>query len=408
MEECDMWEDDTRTIPLKKYEEAQDRFFSYFASTPGVVRYGTFGSIGAPGLSDLDLVVVVEDECLAKKKFSLPKLQEDEKYIFTHSPLVIPASMLNLLPYYHLIDIKWADGLPDSDQIDLKNLPLVSSLHVLNKTLYLQAFLWGMLMLFNAKRPCKRSILALTSVARSVQWLQNYSIPVKESENNFVNSILSFRTSWINSENRDEHIRKLDHLLFSALKIAIELPETLSLNLLGAEVGRSFTETMFRGLQSSPMNFILETPVHSAELVIRSVQEKHSLVRLAQCCGKFRPFIMGNFAFSGPITFAIRDLDFCLSKDYYNSIGGYRWGGAVDQDLSKAVEQMFAEPLQRKFTANFKFAKAMKDAGLRDSNFGSVWMAQDFRGELGRFLAQTTGRLRIIRRLQSGQSRGNK
>lgn len=395
-----MWLDDTRSIPLEKYKEATKRFFNYFSLMPGVVRYGTFGSVGAPGLSDLDLIVVVEDQCLMRKEFFIPELLGDENYIFTHSPLVIPLSLMNLLPYYHLIDITWADDLPDLDHSDIQNLSVIGSLHVLAKTFYLQSFLWGLL--FKVNRPCKRSILALTSVARSVQWLQRLSIPVKKSDLLYVESILSLRSDWCRfPENREIQIHKLDTLLARALEIAIELPESLALHILGIQKDSIDYGVNKRGLQRTPMNFLLEAPVHNTVDIIKNVQNQKLFFKLGYSLWKFRPYIVGSFAFSGPLAFSIQNLDFVISKDYRDSIGAGRWGAPVDYDLYRLTESVLSETLQKRFSANLKFARAMNEAGLYNCNFGSVWLPHGFGGFFLRFLARTMGRLRILRGVHS-------
>lgn len=254
-----MWQDDTIPISLKKYNDAQERFFNYFSSVSGVVCYGTFGSVNAPGLSDLDLVVVVEDECLSRKEFSIPKFQGDENYIFTHAPLVVPVSLLHFLPYYHLINITWANNSPNLVQNDVEDLLTIGVLHVLSKTLYLQSFLWGILSKVN--RSCKRSILALTSVAISVQFLQHFSIPVKESENTFVESILSLRADWLSSpENRKNQMIALNHLLLDALKLTLVLPERLAAYLFGFDEGSlPLMKTKERGLHLCPHEFYIRS-----------------------------------------------------------------------------------------------------------------------------------------------------
>lgn len=395
-----MWQDDTRAVPLATYEAAKDRWLSYFSTSPGVIRYGTFGSIGAPGLSDLDLVVIVKDESLIKKEFLIPAFLGEENYIFTHAPLIVPASLVNLLPYYHLIDVNWTDDVLGLTPNEGNNQKIINSLHVLSKTFYLQAFLWGLLL--KKKRPCRRSILALTSVARSVQWLQRLSIPVNESYKVYTESILLLRKDWSEfPKSRDDHISMLDKLLLDALKITIELPEALASYLLGVEECDFYIGDGQRGLHNNPMNFILEVNVHNADEIISKYQNERFLLRLTDFFGKFSKYMIGSFAFSGPTAFSILDLEFNLSKNYRDSFGGYKWGVPVNDDLYTKAELTLTEELNKMFSANMKFAEAMKESGLCDSNFGNVVLLQGFKGLIFQVLARTMGQLGFVRRINS-------
>lgn len=399
-----MWKDDTKSVSLEKYRNAQNRFYECFSSTPGVINYGTFGSIKAPGLSDLDLVVVVEDECLARKEFSVPELQGDEKYIFTHSPLIIPASLLDNLHYYHLIDINWANGSNSFSQVENIKLSQIGMLHVLFKTLYLQSFLWNLLLKTN--RPCRRSIIALTSVARSIQLLTQYSIPVKKQLIDYTESIINLRNEWISyPNNREYQFKILDRLLPEALAITIELPESLSAYLLEVREWMPSTGPGKRGIHNAPLKFIFDINEMSVANIISAVRNEHLFFDLINFFGKFKPFIVGNFAFAGPSAFSILDLDFSLSEDYRTSIGGYRWGDPISHVLYKEAKRRFSDALLNMFNVNYKFAKALDKAGLADANFGNVWMSTNFKGQIIQRLAWTMGKVRVLRHVQTTATR---
>lgn len=392
-----MWQDDTKSIPLNSYLEAQDRFFNYFSTIPEVVGYGSFGSVKAPGLSDLDLVVVVEDDFLCSRKFFIPELEGDEKYIFTHAPLVVPISLLQILPYYHLINIEWAKT-PDSITHEVDVLSTVGALHVLSKTLYLQSFLWRLI--FNQNRPCRRSILAMTSVARSVQWLELFSLPVEDSSTEFVESILSLRTNWCSSpENRDVQIKALEQLLYDALKITLYLPEIIATSLLEFPGKNVQSTSKQRGMQYAPMNFILEHSIKNSDNMISNVLNKKSIFKSTQFLRKYQPFVVGNFSFSGPVAYSIFDLEYSIAERYRQSIGCCRWGGEVDTSLREITKEKLSDVLQKKYSANMEFAKSMNDSRLYKCNFGNVWMQPGFRGAVFRSLAKTMGRIRLVSRL---------
>lgn len=153
------------------------------------------------------------------------------------------------------------------------------------------------------------------------------------------------------------------------------------------------------------MNFILEAHIRNPGNTIASIQHEAPLFTLWQRLGKFQTFIVGNFAFAEPLTFAIMDFELTLFKDYRASIGAYRWGEAIIPDLRKIIDNKLSDVLRKKFSANFKFARSMSENGLYDCNFGSVWMMPGFRGFVYRCLSKIMGRIRVVRRIHSVQAK---
>ncbi|WP_229111396.1 hypothetical protein [Halapricum desulfuricans] len=97
--------DHPRYEPPKAYEEARETFLERIADVPGVVSVyesGT-GGISRPGISDIDLIVVVEDEVddPAALREGIEAAKTDEYYFF-HGPEVLTRSAFpeyyNVLP----------------------------------------------------------------------------------------------------------------------------------------------------------------------------------------------------------------------------------------------------------------------------------------------------------------------
>ena len=79
---------DIQSIPPKVYKEVVDRYVGYVSAFPFVKAVYQIGSVSAPGISDLDLVVVVENcyDPLRMNQLSVLQSQTDPllKYLFIH------------------------------------------------------------------------------------------------------------------------------------------------------------------------------------------------------------------------------------------------------------------------------------------------------------------------------------
>ena len=79
---------------LQDYQAALDRYLkviSQIGASKTVYQFGTFGSKTAPGLSDIDLVVLVDEKITHREtlKLSIKNLCKDDQEIFLHDPIVV-------------------------------------------------------------------------------------------------------------------------------------------------------------------------------------------------------------------------------------------------------------------------------------------------------------------------------
>ncbi|MDF1760625.1 MAG: hypothetical protein P1U40_08830 [Coxiellaceae bacterium] len=388
-----MWLDDTKQLTIENYNVVRNRYFNHFSSQLEIINYGTFGSIKAPGLSDLDLCVLVDDEFLKLKKLSFPSPVEGDQYIVTHKPLIIPVSLLNKLPYYHLIDIVWEKDpeMPEPEKPD--DLMLIAAINVLKKTYYLQSTLWSMK--YRKVRPCRRVILALTSVARSVEWLQRFSLPVSLEELKYAEQILTFRERWINTDRKTDLIVELEDFLLRALRISIALPEKLSRHLLS--LPDVFIQHKNRGMQQSPMSFIFETDTSDVCTLLNLVKSKKYITNIMLKFNRYRRLFLGDFAFAGPAGFSILALEHDVAKVHRKKLGAYTWGPCVDRDIYLATNKKLSRTLKKQFDVNLEFANALRQGGVGDANFGSIWMDDSYVGKFLKVMSKTAGKIRPLR-----------
>ena len=101
------------SITMSKYEEELEKYIEGAKFTSGLVGIMTMGSVGAPGLSDLDVICVVKDN-FNKKYSNKLSVNHLDKNIFLHGPIIVPESMLEDLQY-----LIYASNLTDTDEIGL-------------------------------------------------------------------------------------------------------------------------------------------------------------------------------------------------------------------------------------------------------------------------------------------------
>jgi len=79
---------------LQNYQDALDRYLKavvQIGATKAVYQFGTFGSNTIPGLSDIDLMVLVDEKITHHEvlKLSIRNLCKDDQEIFLHDPIVV-------------------------------------------------------------------------------------------------------------------------------------------------------------------------------------------------------------------------------------------------------------------------------------------------------------------------------
>ena len=143
------------------YEVELNNYLNRAKKAKGLVSVVTLGSVGAPGLSDLDVICVVEDDSKANDLYPLRISKKDhERGIFIHPPIIIPKSLFKKIDYI----------FPVSNLVDCYGLSLASeqsnlSDHV-KKSLSLVY-----LMDFTFSRLLQHSVVKTNGVVEKRNWL---------------------------------------------------------------------------------------------------------------------------------------------------------------------------------------------------------------------------------------------
>ncbi len=91
--------DDLEAVSSEDYASALDSFVDQVRRIPGLLAVGTFGHIRSPGISDIDVCLVVEDDRLASFRHAIPAVVDAiarGRYFFTHQAFILPRSLAHL------------------------------------------------------------------------------------------------------------------------------------------------------------------------------------------------------------------------------------------------------------------------------------------------------------------------
>ena len=357
-----VWRNDLQHRSLEDYDLLRDRQFSWFRKQEGVLGYGTFGSVGAPGLSDLDLAVVVEDRTLAHGRFQLAPAEEIDSYLMTHPPLVIPHSLLPQLSLYHPVQIEWSQteiplAVPECDAA-------ITGLHLLRKTCHLMFHLH----LLNKVASARKAIMSLTSLLRSVEISQRIGLSVSQDARQYADAVLSLRAAWVEQTKCGEELaRGFPELIQQARLLAPELLESIALQLFGPEIKRA--ALCGARLQLTPLKLL---HCVDTQRLPNAVSRYHS----KSMHKEQRPFLRLMTARHIPIGQAA--WGFFLQLASLDSIlGERRWPRLHPllkrHEIRDTLGESFHELLSKMLVANREYARVLFQAGLPEAYFGSYW-----------------------------------
>jgi len=88
-----------RSFGIERYQEAATSYAVWLAQDPGVFSVYQVGDIGVPGLSDIDLVVVLDPNRVQGKecRFRIDFLPKDLQYLFMHDAVFLSESLFSHL-----------------------------------------------------------------------------------------------------------------------------------------------------------------------------------------------------------------------------------------------------------------------------------------------------------------------
>ena len=137
---------DIQPLENSVYYAMVEEYVNRFSRNKGVLCIGQFGSLGAPGISDIDLLVVCEDKNYREIELHSKEFVRQSplhRYLFWHDVAVVPQSAIRYLRYIHSLDdlkIVWgkSDILESCEQPD--------EIITLFRTVLWNSYFWSLLL----------------------------------------------------------------------------------------------------------------------------------------------------------------------------------------------------------------------------------------------------------------------
>jgi len=191
-------------IALSEYERAVGIYLDRVKAIPGVISVNTMGSVGAPGLSDIDILVVVNDDFPSGRSSEL-NIRGIDNRLFLHGPVVIPHSMAKNLQYIiyasNINNIYGSSLLPDFEALSPEVIKALS-------ICYLIDFTESRLMQYadvDAKQTINMRawLTRLWSITHSASLLKKAGLSLSPNEESLLKEIKATRSQWLERQEVD-------------------------------------------------------------------------------------------------------------------------------------------------------------------------------------------------------------
>jgi len=194
-----------KKLSLSYYEKARSDIVNFYKDSKDVIAIYEYGSVSAPGISDIDLILVLDNKLLLNQEI----FESNAHYLIDGATIKMPQNVFNRIQYF--------------DKFNLRKL-IGKDLEVMNPTKNEQKYIelasiidWvpeRILKLFGIRNTKKinitNTLCTLYSFCYSLSYLDKILGPSNNAKN--LNSeILSLRNNWFDFENpKNEMIKCLE------------------------------------------------------------------------------------------------------------------------------------------------------------------------------------------------------
>lgn len=172
--------DDLKDHTMADYQEARQFFLEEIRQCPGIHFVGQFGTVSAPGVSDIDMLVIVDDEHFQIARTESRRIIQqipDGPYLFWHWEVLLPRSLVAVSSA-----LRRFDGL----QFLLGETSIVKTLTTSNyplsaiTTIIWNSYMWRSVLNLRGSRHLRQLLLLLGNVIHSLAG--DYRILAKSDE----------------------------------------------------------------------------------------------------------------------------------------------------------------------------------------------------------------------------------
>ncbi len=194
--------DDTIYYPIEEYKNTINRYVNKLKNNEQIKALYQFGSISAPGLSDIDLLIVSTNRYYPEKfEYNNLLTNNTDNYLFIHAPLVINSELFNkLLYWYPISNLNKIYGIElENDIIPDNELEIINVIKILHIFYYkIPISFYG---IFKKRSISSRVLIALIkSISHTYNLYKNIGGKNIEQIEKYLNDFLSFRKEWFTLE----------------------------------------------------------------------------------------------------------------------------------------------------------------------------------------------------------------
>jgi len=219
-----------KNLKIDDYKNAIDSYVSLIRDEKDLVSVYQIGGVNAEGISDIDLIIVLRDDCEIKdgKRFFIDRLRNSSlRYLFHHNPFFCSESFFPNLAYIiyyenikHLYGVELSLRSPTETERYFRDVLLIQE-----NTVCLLASLKKLS--FSIVIDLRELLQILFSFSYSVK-LAERILEVKSTEwEKYNQSVQEARANWLSYSSKKDLLRQIDKLLFSAIEIGSEICESM-------------------------------------------------------------------------------------------------------------------------------------------------------------------------------------
>ena len=192
-------------VELEEYDRAIRSYIAKVTSIPGVRSAYTMGSIKAPGLSDIDMILVVNDNFESGDSHRLSTSGIDNR-LFLHGPVVLPISMtpnLQYVIYATGLDRRHGeDALPAFEQLDAE---VANTLRMAYAIDFLQSRQVQYERVLRSRRIDQRAWMTrLWSLTHSEALFDDAGVEIDDSDRHVLERVRNLREQWNEAHSIDD------------------------------------------------------------------------------------------------------------------------------------------------------------------------------------------------------------
>ena len=207
---------------LEDYNQARDKYIQRIAGIADVKAMYQVGTISTPGISDIDLVIVLDDTLRhsSSKDYSINAVGGKVRYLFMHNPLIVNKSIFKeflLFPHAeHLKSIKLVGETVTIEDGAVKGKPVNRIADVIdNMGSLLRYFTF---IVVSGYCPVRMALTKLNALSMNINDFRNIAGQSKPSWDEFVHQVKILRKGWFFLKQADQK-----HQLAGLLKKAFHI-----------------------------------------------------------------------------------------------------------------------------------------------------------------------------------------